>query len=132
WVAHCAASVAGCGVRFGLATSLGLGGQQCGAGLNEVFGLENTTPLQVIVVLAITAVAGTSVMLGIDKGIRNLSLINLWNAFALMLFVFFFGPTRTLLNSVATDIGSYIQSLPGMSFDTFPNNGNGTAKEWQA
>lgn len=132
WIGHTVDILAVFGTLFGLATSLGLGGQQVGAGLNEVFGVENTTTLQVIIVLAITAVAVTSVMLGIDKGIRNLSLINLWIAFALMLFVFFFGPTRALLNSVATDIGSYIQSLPGMSFDTFPNNGNGTAKEWQA
>ena len=80
------------GTLFGLATSLGLGGQQVGAGLEVLFGIPNTTTLQVIIILAITSVAVVSVMLGIDKGIRNLSLLNLWLAFALMLFVFFFGP----------------------------------------
>lgn len=132
WIGHTVDILAVFGTLFGLATSLGLGGQQVGAGLSEVFGMENTATLQVIIILAITAVAVTSVMLGIDKGIRNLSLINLWIAFALMLFVFFFGPTRDLLNSVAADIGSYVQSLPGLSFETFPNNGNGTAEEWQS
>src|SRR5699024_8357305 len=132
WIGHTVDILAVFGTLFGLATSLGLGGHQVGAGLNEVFGLENPTTLQVIIVLAITAVAVTSVMLGIEKGIRYLSLINLWIAFALMLFAFFFGPTRTLLHSVATGISSYIQRLPRMSFYTFTNNGNGTAKEWQA
>ncbi|PRW62427.1 BCCT family transporter [Actinopolyspora mortivallis] len=120
------------GTLFGLATSLGLGGSQVGAGLNAVFGVENTTMLQVILILAITAIAVVSVMLGIDKGIRNLSLINLWLAFILMLFVFFFGNSLNLLNMIASNVGYYLQHLPEMSFQTFPNNGNGTAQEWQA
>lgn len=120
------------GTLFGLATSLGLGGQQVGAGLETLFGVANGPTLQVIIILAITAVAVVSVMLGIDKGIRNLSLINLWLALALMVFVFVSGPSLNLLNSLAANIGSYLQSLPALSFETFPNNGNGTAQEWQS
>ncbi|WP_338750759.1 BCCT family transporter [Janibacter alittae] len=119
------------GTLFGLATSLGIGGQQVGAGLNTLFGVPNTTFVQVIIILAITAVAVTSVMLGIDKGIRNLSLANLWLALALMLFVFVFGPTRDLINVLATNVGSYVQELPMLSFETFPNGGE-QAQSWQA
>ena len=117
------------GTLFGLATSLGIGGQQVGAGLEALFGIPNSVPLQMVLILAITAVAVVSVMLGIDKGIRNLSLLNLWLALALMLFVFFFGPTRDLLNAVAANIGTYVQELPGLSFETFPGNDN--AQSWQ-
>lgn len=131
WIGNLVDILAVFGTLFGLATSLGIGGQQVGAGLNTLFGVDNTPTLQVILILAITAVAVVSVMLGIDKGIRNLSLINLWLAFALMLFVFFFGPTRDLLNTLASNVGYYIQNLPGTSFETFPNNGNGTAQDWQ-
>src|SRR5690606_26666378 len=120
------------GTLFGLATSLGIGGQQVGAGLNALFGVPNTTTLQVVIILAITSVAVVSVMLGIDKGIRNLSLVNLWLAFALLVFVFVFGATRDILAGVAAFIGDYLQNLPQLSFQTFPNNGNGTAQEWQA
>ncbi|SFT48176.1 choline/glycine/proline betaine transport protein [Actinopolyspora lacussalsi subsp. righensis] len=132
WPGHIVDVLAVFGTLFGLATSLGLGGNQVGAGLNAVFGIENTTMLQVIIILAITAVAVVSVMFGIDKGIRNLSLINLWLAFILMLFVFFFGPTLDLLNMLASNVGYYFQHLPELSFQTFPNNGNGSAQEWQA
>lgn len=131
WIGNTVDVLAVFGTLFGLATSLGIGGQQVGAGLNTLFGVDNTPTLQIILILAITSVAVVSVMLGIDKGIRNLSLINLWLAFALMLFVFFFGPTRDLLNTLASNIGYYIQHLPGTSFETFPTNGNGTAQEWQ-
>jgi len=119
------------GTLFGLGTSLGLGGQQVGAGLETLFGITNGPTLQVILILAITAVAVVSVMLGIDKGIRNLSLTNLWLAFILMVFVFAFGPTRTLLADLAGNVGQYLQNLPGLSFEMFPTNGNGTAQEWQ-
>jgi choline/glycine/proline betaine transport protein len=118
------------GTLFGLATSLGLGAQQVGAGLETLFGISNTTPLQIGLILGITAIAVVSVMLGIDKGIRNLSLINLWLAFALMVFVFAFGPTRDLLNTTVSNVGYYVQNLPAQSFQTYP--GNPAAQEWQA
>ncbi|BBF99422.1 MULTISPECIES: BCCT family transporter [Pseudonocardia] len=120
------------GTLFGLATSLGIGAQQVAAGLDVLFGWENTTTLQVLLILGITAVAIASLMLGLDKGIRRLALLNLWLALALMLFVFFFGPTRDLLNSLAANIGNYVQEVPGLSFETFPDGGNGTADGWQS
>ena len=130
WPGYLVDVVAVFGTLFGLATSLGIGAQQVGAGLETLFGLENSTPLQVVLILLITSVAAVSVLLGIDKGIRNLSLINLWLALALMLFVFFFGPTRDLLNSTAANVGVYVQQLPGLSFQTFP--GDADAQSWQS
>jgi choline/glycine/proline betaine transport protein len=117
------------GTLFGLATSLGIGGQQVGAGLETLFGISNTPTLQVVLILGITSIAVVSVMLGIDKGVRNLSLLNLWLAFALMVFVFAFGPTRDLLNTLVSNVGVYVQNLPALSFETFPDNPQGQA--WQ-
>ncbi len=119
------------GTLFGLATSLGIGGQQVGAGLNELFGVPNTTTTQVLIICAITAVAVVSVMLGVDKGIRNLSLANLWLAFALMVFVFVFGPSREIVNNLAANVGTYVQSLPSLGLETFPNGGE-QAQGWQS
>ncbi|MBS46005.1 MAG: choline transporter [Nocardioides sp.] len=107
------------GTLFGLATSLGIGGQQVGAGLNELFGIPNTTTTQVLIVCAITSIAVVSVMLGVDKGIRNLSLANLWLAFALMVFVFAVGPSLDIVNSLTSNIGNYVQSLPSLGMETF-------------
>jgi choline/glycine/proline betaine transport protein len=129
WPGHLIDILAVFGTLFGLATSLGIGGQQVGAGLNTLFGVANTTGLQIFLILAITAVAVVSVMLGIDKGIRNLSLLNLWLAFALMLFVFFFGPTLDLVNVLAANVGNYLQNLPATSLETYPASQSG--QEWQ-
>ncbi len=119
------------GTLFGLATSLGIGGQQVGAGLETLFGIPNTTTAQVLIVAAITAVAVVSVMLGVDKGIRNLSLANLWLALALMIFVFAFGPTRDIANTLMANVGTYIQTLPQLGLETFPNGGE-QAQSWQS
>lgn len=118
------------GTLFGLATSLGIGGQQVAAGLNTLFGVPNTTLVQVLIIAAITSVAVVSVMLGVDKGIRNLSLANLWLAFGLMIFVFVFGPTRDLINVLAANVGNYVQILPSLGMETFPNGGD-QAQGWQ-
>lgn len=131
-IGHAVDILAVFGTLFGLATSLGIGGQQVGAGLNTLFGIENTTTLQVVIILAITSVAVASVMFGIDKGIRRLSLINLWLAFGLMILVFIAGPSIFLLNSLTNNVGVYLQNLPSLAFETFPGDPGGAAQEWQA
>ncbi|MBE9376481.1 BCCT family transporter [Saccharopolyspora sp. HNM0983] len=130
WIGNLVDVLAVFGTLFGLATSLGIGGQQVGAGLETLFGVENTTTLQLVLILGITAIAIVSLMLGLDKGLRRLALVNLWLAMALMLFVFFFGPSLDLLNSLATNVGHYVQNLPQTSFETFPNDPSG--QEWQS
>ncbi|NHD15781.1 BCCT family transporter [Actinopolyspora sp. BKK1] len=130
WIGHAVDILAVFGTLFGLGTSLGIGGQQVGAGLQTLFGIDNTAGLQVILILAITAIAVVSVLLGIDKGIRNLSLINLWLAFALMVFVFVAASSRDIVNALATNIGTYLQNLPLTSFETYPNDPD--AREWQS
>ncbi len=118
------------GTLFGLATSLGLGARQVGSGLDTLFGLPNNVVLQVAIIAAITSVAVVSIMLGIDKGVRNLSLLNLWLAFALMVGVFVVGSSLGLVNVLASNVGNYLSALPGLSLETFPNNEGGQA--WQA
>ncbi|HZY64960.1 MAG TPA: BCCT family transporter [Rubrobacteraceae bacterium] len=130
WVGNLVDILAVFGTMFGLATSLGLGAQQVNSGLNTLFGIPNNTAVQIILIAIITGVAAVSVVLGIDRGIRNLSLINMWLAIGLALFVFLVGPTLFILNSLATDLGYYLQNLVGTSFNMY--TGNEAGAEWQA
>jgi choline/glycine/proline betaine transport protein len=118
------------GTMFGLATSLGLGAQQVNSGLNTLFGIPNSTLVQIILIAIITGVAAVSVVLGIERGIRNLSLINMWLAIALALLVFLIGPTLFILGTLVSSFGYYLQNLVGTSFNMFTMNDAGT--EWQA
>ncbi len=118
------------GTIFGLATSIGIGAQQIDAGLNTLFGVPNNTVMQVVVIGAVEVVAIGSVMLGIDAGIRRLSTINMWLAVALCGFVFIVGPTLFLLESLAGNVGYYVQNLIGTSFNMFSMSKQGS--DWQA
>ena len=120
------------GTLFGLATSLGLGTQQINAGFTSLFGLPNNTVTQLVIVCLITAVAVTSVMFGIDKGIRRLSMINLWLAFGLMVFVFAVGPKLYILTGLADFTGYYLQNLVGTSFSVFNPQTQPDAFDWQS
>ncbi len=118
------------GTIFGLATSIGLGAKQINAGLNTLFGMPDNTVMQLVVIGAVEVVAIGSVLLGIDAGIRRLSQINMWLAAALCAFVFIVGPTLFLLESLAGNVGYYVQNLIGTSFNMFSMSKQGS--DWQA
>ena len=61
------------GTMFGVATSLGYGVTQVNAGLNFLFGLEQSPFVQVCLIIGITFLATISVVLGLDGGIKKLS-----------------------------------------------------------
>lgn len=130
WVGNLIDILAVFGTLFGLATSLGLGATQIGAGLEQVFGIPNTAVWQVVIIAAVTAIAVASVMLGIDSGIRRLSLLNMYLAIALALIVFVAGPSLFILNFMVGSVGYYLQHLPETSLRLFSFDRAGS--EWMS
>ncbi|MCK5907500.1 MAG: BCCT family transporter, partial [Flavobacteriales bacterium] len=84
---------------FGLATSLGLGVQQVNAGLEYLFGIENSVLIQIILIVLITAAATMSLVFGLDKGIKIVSEWNMRFAILLLVFMLLVGPTVFLLKA---------------------------------
>lgn len=111
WVGHAVDVFAVCGTLFGLATSLGLGAMQVNSGLARLFGTPESTGVQVVVIAVITAGATLSVVLGLDRGIRRLSELNVALAAALLVFVAAFGPTWALLEALPASLYDYAVSL---------------------
>ncbi len=100
---------------FGLATSLGLGAQQAMAGITYLYGIPSSA-FSIVGLIAIMAfVTFLSVRGGIDRGIRILSELNMWVAFALLLFILVTGATMTLLSDVGANILAYLKYLPALS-----------------
>nr|WP_321411092.1 BCCT family transporter [uncultured Allomuricauda sp.] len=96
---------------FGLATTLGIGVQQIGSGLEFLFGIENTTQTHVILIIIITLAATASVVLGLDKGVRILSVLNMRLALLFLIFILFIGPTSFILDGLVQNVGNYLNSL---------------------
>lgn len=112
------------GTLFGVATSLGFGVTQVGAGLSYlgVVG-EVTDPLLAVLVVAITAIALLSVVSGVDKGIKWLSNLNMVLAAVLVGLVLVLGPTVFLLSDFVQQVGSYLQNFLRLSFNTYSFQG---------
>lgn len=104
---------------LGIATSLGYGVLQINSGFNYLFGLPVGTNVQVILIVAITALATLSVATGLDKGIRILSEINLSLAVILLVLVLMLGPTALLLKSFVENTGGYLSEIVSNTFNLF-------------
>jgi choline/glycine/proline betaine transport protein len=101
---------------FGLATSLGLGVKQVSSGLHYLFGFPASIEYAVLLIGIITLLAVISIASGLDKGVKNLSLANMYTAGLFMLFLLIMGPTVYILKAFTQNLGFYIQNLPQLSF----------------
>src|SRR5699024_12512300 len=93
---------------FGVAESIGLGTMQISAGLNRLYGLDESVVVQVLLIVIVSLVACVSVALGLDKGIKRLSNANIIAAIVLLIFVLLAGPTLYLLRGTLESVGAYI------------------------
>ena len=118
WMGTTVDVIAVFGTIFGIATSLGLGATQITAGLSYSFdAIENNLFTQMIVVIIITIAFIASAATGVNKGIRYLSMSNVVIAIALMIFVFIFGSSITMIESFMTNTGNYLQNIVSMTFN---------------
>ena len=115
WPGHVIDILAVFATLFGLATSLGFGAQQATNGLNDLFGIPDNNVTMVLLVVSITIVAMGSIFLGVDKGVRRLSQINMGLAFLLLAFVIIVGPTLMIATGFFQNLMGYIVNLPALS-----------------
>ncbi|WP_144762842.1 BCCT family transporter [Curtobacterium sp. 9128] len=118
------------GTLFGVATSLGLGVIQIGAGLESAGIAESSTVSQIAIIAVITALTIVSLVTGVSRGLKILSNFNLLLAAALLLFVLVVGPTQYLLRDFVQSIGAYLQDFVGLSFNVTAQQG-AAGEAWQ-
>lgn len=118
------------GTMFGVATSLGIGVMQVNAGLDYLFGIAISTTAQITLITVITLIATVSVFLGLEKGIKRLSNTNMVMALILIIFVFAFGPTLYIVNSMVENTGYYLQNLIEITFWMDAVNDTGWQNSW--
>ncbi|MCC2603771.1 BCCT family transporter [Planctobacterium marinum] len=119
WAGHWVDIFAVVSTIFGVATSLGFGAAQINAGLAYLTGIEVNTSNQILLMIAVIAVATVSVVSGLDKGIKILSQTNMMMAVALLLFILILGPTVFLLQAYLQNTGDYLSDLVRNTFNLF-------------
>ncbi|ETX09691.1 choline transporter [Marinomonas ushuaiensis DSM 15871] len=115
---------------IGIVTPLGFGVMQINAGLNYLFDVPKGITTQIILIFAIGIVTCLSLLLGLKKGIKTLSVININIAIGLMIFVLLAGNTSTVLNATVTSVGAYLSNIVPLTFDTYSQTNPGWFEGW--
>jgi choline/glycine/proline betaine transport protein len=118
------------GTMFGVATSLGLGVLQVNAGFSYLFGLPTNTLVQLVLIAAITAMATLSVVMGLDKGVKRLSELNIILAALLLAFVLVAGSTVFLLQAFVQNVGTYLSEVVQRTFRLYAYEPNPWLGNW--
>lgn len=115
---------------FGLATSLGLGVMQINSGVNYLFGTQTSNFMLLSLIAVITLLSTFSVALGLDKGLKRLSVFNLVLALLLIVFVFAAGPTLKLLPYFVENIGNYLSTIVRETFTLYAYRSSDWIADW--
>lgn len=100
------------------------------AALDKVFGLAPSFSVQIGILLASAALAGASVWLGLDKGIKWLSNANVVIALAMIVYGALCGPTSTLFKIFTNAAGKMVGNYFNMTFWTDPFGGGTFPQDW--
>ncbi|GGP42498.1 BCCT family transporter [Shewanella algicola] len=114
WPGHIIDIFAVLATLFGLATSLGLGAQQAAGGFQHVFGIEGSLTLQITIITGVTLLAVISVVRGLEGGVKVISNINMFLAFALLVFVALV-TFAISMGTIPTTVMGYIKNIIPLS-----------------
>lgn len=112
------------------ATSLGLCVPMVARGISEIFNIEVSQNLNLVILLIIVFIFTLSSYFGLKKGIQILSNINVSIVFGILLFVFITGPTLFMTKMGITSVGIIAQNFFRMSTWLDPINNSGFPENW--
>jgi len=114
----------------GAGTSLGVIAPTIAAAVAELLGIQTSFTLQLIVMLFCIGLFALSVYLGIEKGIKRLSDLNVYLALGLMAFILVVGPTLFILKASTDTIGFMLGNFVRMMSWTDPVGQTGFVESW--
>jgi BCCT family betaine/carnitine transporter len=114
----------------GAATSLGFSSPMIAACLARLLGVEPGFNLEVLVVAICVSLFVLSVWLGLSRGIKRLSDINMYLALGMLAFILVVGPTVFLLKTSLNGLGMLSQNFLRMNFWTDPFTESGFVENW--
>ena len=114
----------------GAGSSLGFSTPLIAALIARLTGIEVSFALEVFVVALCVVLFAVSVWLGIKRGIKRLSDLNLLLAFILLAFVVIAGPTLFLFKAAVNSIGTVAQNFLVMNTWTDPFTESNFVEDW--
>jgi BCCT family betaine/carnitine transporter len=114
----------------GAASGLGFSTPMIAAAIAWLFGIDATNTLEIAVVILCISLFAVSVWLGLKKGIKRLSDINVILAFCLLAFILLVGPTAFIVKTGLNSLGMMAQNFIRMNFWTDPFSDSGFVENW--
>ena len=114
----------------GAGTSLGVIAPTIAASVAELLNMDSSFTLEFVVMSVCIALFGGSVYLGLDKGIRRLSDLNVYLMLGLLLFVLVTGPTLFIVKVSLNTLGVMTQNFVRMMTWTDPVTQSGFVEAW--
>ena len=103
---------------------------QVNAGFNYLFDAPVNSSVQLMLIASITLLATMSVFLGLDRGVKRLSEINIILAILLLLFVLSVGSTVFLLQAFVQNVGTYLGAIVNRTFRMYAYEPNPWLADW--
>lgn len=114
----------------GAATSLGMITPTVSASIAEMLSIETSFALQVAVITVCICLFSVSVYMGIGKGIKRLSDLNVLISLALLVFVLAVGPTVFILKNSINTLGLMTENFVRMMTWSDPIDKTGFVESW--
>ena len=115
---------------FGLIPSLGMGALQVNGAMEFIWGVPNSTTLQMIVIAVVTVMFVLSATTGVGKGVQFLANLSMLVAIVIALYVIVVGPTRSIFRGVIESIGLYIYNFWPMMVRTGTYSQDSWVQSW--
>ncbi|WP_160112535.1 BCCT family transporter [Salicibibacter kimchii] len=111
-------------------TSIGLVAPMVARFIGELFNIPVTFGLLVIVIALWVIIFGTSVYVGLNKGIKRLSNFNIILVIVITAFVFIAGPTIFMLDNSIHSLGTMLSNFFQMGLNLDPIRNEGFPQTW--
>jgi BCCT family betaine/carnitine transporter len=114
----------------GAGSSLGFSTPLIAALISRLTGIDTGFTLEAFVVGICVVTFAVSVFLGLEKGIKRLSDVNLALALLLLIFIFVAGPTLFIVKTSVNAVGTVIQNFVAMSTWSDPFTNSHFVEDW--
>lgn len=115
-------------VLGGMTCTLGYGVPKISACVCELTGASNTNVVNVVVIVIMAIIFTGSASLGIQRGVQNLSKINMWLLYAFLIAALLLGPTRFILDNIVNSFGIMLDDFFTIGTNTDPFYESGYAQ----
>lgn len=114
----------------GLSITLGVSVPLVSEVLSSVIGIEPTFAMNIIIIVVLSVLYSLSSYIGIQKGMRKLSDLNVKAVIGFTIGIFVLGPTMFIFKNTVNSLGLMFQNFIHMSLFTDPIGAGGFPESW--